>query len=55
MQAYTYIVRVYPTQGSSRVAGTVEIVQSGRSVAFRSLKDLHAILRSASASRKQSK
>ena len=55
MQAYTYIVRIYASEAASRLAGTVEIVHSGRTVAFRSLKDLHAILRTASSPPKQSK
>ena len=45
MQAQTYIVRLYRTSRAIRLAGTVEVVEGGRTVAFRGLRQLHAILR----------
>lgn len=46
LEAQTYIVRIYRRKGAlaRRVAGVVEIVEQRRSVAFRGLPALCAIL-----------
>ncbi len=44
MQAQTYIVRIYRTNGASGFAGVVEIVQGRKSESFRTFEELRAIL-----------
>lgn len=40
----TYVVRLYRRTPGARLTGTVETVEGGRTVSFRSFKELRAIL-----------
>jgi hypothetical protein len=40
----TFVVRIYRRAPGARLAGTVEAVTGGRTTAFRSFKELRAIL-----------
>lgn len=44
VKAQIFVVRIYHRDRGYRVAGTVEIVQSGKELAFRNFKELEAIL-----------
>jgi hypothetical protein len=45
--AETYVVRIYRRTPGARLAGTVETVGGGRTVSFRSFRELRAILQAA--------